>query len=223
MNFINISEMGEYRYICVPYDILNSIFFSFISFWNNIVLLFLINRCCGGIRRKLGRDDHAHQLDPHTTLLLCLIRLFQVFIYNASKISANWRKLYIIKQIGSGEIQTNAIRKLKKRIICQNNPHGSFFLQYMVAISNTRWTQHIHKFQFWKLAVNLYGISTRSFQTCNSVFSSSRLFRYTGRVSLYTYPMTNSTRRLDIARSSTVSYKRKIPHHIPVYCKKGLI
>ena len=220
MNFINLSEMSEYRYIYVLYDILNFHLFFFISFWNNIVLLFLINRCCGGIRRKLGGDDHAHQLDPHTTLLLCLIRLFQVFIYNALKISANWRKLYIIKLIGSGEIQT-FYKKVKKEQ-CQNN-QISFFVRYMVAISNTRCTQNIHNFQFWKLAANLYGISTRSFQTCSSVFSSSRLFRYTGRVSLYTYPMTNSTRRLDIARSSTVSYKRKILHHIPVYHKKGLI
>ena len=148
MNFINLSEMGEYRYIYVLYDILNFHLFFFISFWNNIVLLFLINRCCGGIRRKLGGDDHAHQLDPHTTLLLCLIRLFQVFIYNALKISANWRKLCIIKQIGSGEIQKCYKKVKKKKNICQNNPHGSFFVQYMVAISNTWCTQHIITFNF---------------------------------------------------------------------------
>lgn len=46
-------------------------------------LLFLINRCCGGVRRELSRQDNTHQLYSNTTLFLCLIRLFQVLIHNA--------------------------------------------------------------------------------------------------------------------------------------------
>ena len=200
----------------MPYDILNSICFSFISFFENHCLTFLDQQVLWRHteetwkrwRRPSVGSQHNSPSLSHQVVSGVYIQCFK------DKCKLKETVHYKANQ----EKYKHAIRKLKKEYMSK-----SFFVQYMVAISNTRWTQHIHNFQFWKLAVNLYGISTRSFQTCNSVFSSSRLLRYTGRVSLYTYPMTNSTRRLDIARSSTVSYKRKIPHHIPVYRKKGLI